>query len=187
MKYAVSILVATVLFLAGCASLKQSLQPSSQQLSVGDIIELTKAGASDEVIMSQIEATGSYFKLSVKDIETLREAGVSNKVIEYMIDTKIRGFRYYTYPWEEHLVYASPFYHPFRPVPSLLHPRYRCYRPWVYGGIYRGYYTPYYLPWLYYYAPPLYQPAPYNWYDYKNPYYYRWPILRQQRPTSKSK
>ncbi|HID96037.1 MAG TPA: hypothetical protein EYP53_08285 [Candidatus Latescibacteria bacterium] len=173
------VIVPMMLLLAGCATLKGALKQPSRELTLQDVIDLTKAEASDEVIMSQIDATGSHFKLSTQDIKTLKEAGVSNKVIEFMIDTEIWGFRYYTYPWYERFVYAQPYY----PIPSLLHPRYRYYRPWVYGGVYRGYYTPYYLPYPYYYHRPYYEPYPQYQYP-KNPYYYRWPTL--ERPAAES-
>lgn len=58
-----------------------------EQLSIADIKEMTKAGLSDNVIISQIDATGSHFYLSTADIIDLKQSGVSQRVIDYMIQT----------------------------------------------------------------------------------------------------
>lgn len=58
-----------------------------EQLSMNDIKEMTKAGLSDNVIISQIDATGSLFYLSTADIIDLKHSGVSQRVIDYMIQT----------------------------------------------------------------------------------------------------
>lgn len=58
-----------------------------QPLGLADIKAMAQAGVSDDVIISQIRATGSTYRLSAADIIELHNAGVSNKVIDYMINT----------------------------------------------------------------------------------------------------
>lgn len=58
-----------------------------QPLSVPDVKALAKAGISEEVIISQIRASHTVFRLSAADIIDLRDAGVSDKVVNFMINT----------------------------------------------------------------------------------------------------
>ena len=58
-----------------------------QPLGVADIKAMSKAGVSDEVIISQIRATHTNYKLSAADIVDLHNCGVSEKVIDFMINT----------------------------------------------------------------------------------------------------
>ena len=58
-----------------------------EELSMRDIKSMSKAGISDNVIISQIDATHSTFSLTSADIIDLKKAGVSQKVINYMIQT----------------------------------------------------------------------------------------------------
>ena len=60
---------------------------NSQNLTMQDIINMTKAGIADEVIVHEIEATRSTFFLTPEDEEELSHAGVSRKVILSMKDT----------------------------------------------------------------------------------------------------
>ena len=60
---------------------------NKQQLTTTDIEEMTKNGLSDEVIISQIRATDSYFNLTSHQIIELKNAGVSESVINAMIRT----------------------------------------------------------------------------------------------------
>lgn len=56
-----------------------------EQLDVQDIKDMSKAGVRDDVIISQIQATGSEFHLTTADIIDLKNSGVSQKVINAMI------------------------------------------------------------------------------------------------------
>jgi hypothetical protein len=56
-------------------------------MSLDDIKSLAKAGVSDEVIISQIRATGTLFRLSTQNILDLKDSGVSQPVIDFMIKT----------------------------------------------------------------------------------------------------
>lgn len=54
-----------------------------------DIIELSKSGVSDNVIINQIKATQSTFLLSNEEIIALKQSGVSDNVINFMVQTGI--------------------------------------------------------------------------------------------------
>ena len=58
-----------------------------QPLAVADIKALSKAGISDDVIISQIRNAHVVYRLTTAEILDLKDAGVSNKVIDYMINT----------------------------------------------------------------------------------------------------
>jgi outer membrane lipoprotein SlyB len=58
-----------------------------EPLTIKDVKNMSKAGLSDDLIISQIEATQSEFRLSASDIIDLKQAGVSQRVIEAMIET----------------------------------------------------------------------------------------------------
>ncbi len=58
-----------------------------EPLSTTDVKKMSKAGLSDDVIISQIDATNSVFHMSSADIIDLKKAGVSQRVINHMIKT----------------------------------------------------------------------------------------------------
>jgi len=58
-----------------------------EQLSINDIKAMSKNGLSDNVIIGQIQATGSLFYLNTDQIIDLKNSGVSQRVIDYMIQT----------------------------------------------------------------------------------------------------
>lgn len=60
---------------------------NGEQLSIDDIKKMTRAGISDDVIISQIAATKSVFYLSTADIVDLKKSGVSQRVINNMVQT----------------------------------------------------------------------------------------------------
>ena len=62
--------------------------PAPQQTALGlaDIKALSKAGVSDEVIISQIRNSHSAYHLNTASIIDLKEAGVGEKVIDFMIN-----------------------------------------------------------------------------------------------------
>jgi|GEM_PF-2686771 len=66
-------------------------------ITVHDVIEMTEAGLSDEVIVSQIRATHSQFDLTVDEIIALSEAGVSDGVLAAMIATAFGDVGDYEY------------------------------------------------------------------------------------------
>ena len=58
-----------------------------QPLSLADVKALSRAGISDDVIISQVKNSRAVFRLSAADIIDLRDAGVTDKVVNYMINT----------------------------------------------------------------------------------------------------
>ncbi len=67
----------------GQSSNTQSIEPMTTE----DVIALSKAGVSDDVIINQMIASGSAFQLTTDDIIDLEKAGVSEKVISAMISS----------------------------------------------------------------------------------------------------
>ncbi len=62
--------------------------PQEQNLSLADIKALAKAEVADDIIISEINNTGSTFNLEAQAIIDLKNAGVSEKVISYMMNPK---------------------------------------------------------------------------------------------------
>ncbi len=56
-------------------------QNSQPKLGITDVMNLVRAGTSDQVIINQIRTTGSTFQLSTADIEMLKSNGVSDSII----------------------------------------------------------------------------------------------------------
>lgn len=119
-----------------------------------DVIALSKEGIGNEVIISQIKATRSYFQLSTTDLLELKKAGVSEKVIGAMIASeelpRARRFtRRYYYPYlpfvPRSIYYGYPWYYPRYPSIHLgiSHGYYPAYgHPGFYGGYFgRGHYS----------------------------------------------
>jgi hypothetical protein len=54
-------------------------------LTIRDVVELTKAGLEDEVLLALIEVDPSVFPIDAATIKSLKEAGVSQRVIIAMV------------------------------------------------------------------------------------------------------
>lgn len=77
---------AGIVFVAACAALLVIGTPTvARAVSTRDLIELSKAGLGDEVLVALIEADGTVFNLDAPKILELRAAGVSERVITAMI------------------------------------------------------------------------------------------------------
>lgn len=122
----------SLIFLSTICSAAQIPRALPIPMTKSDIIELSKAGVSDDVIISQIRATQSTFILSNEEIIELKQAGVSEKVIDYMVRTGIEiprailieppiRIRYYYYydpcydywwcdPWYDHWWWRHRWY-----------------------------------------------------------------------------
>jgi hypothetical protein len=105
-------------------------------MSIDDVIALAKDSVGDNVILAQMKATHSYFKLTNNDIRDLKKNGVSDQVINAMIKTGDEPTRtatrrgYYAYP--EYYWYPSPYYYGSWYSPMYLGFSYR-------GGSYGGF------------------------------------------------
>lgn len=62
--------------------------PAALALTVEEVIDLHKAGLSEETIRAQIEATGATYSLSAEQIKLLKAAGVPEGLIQAMIRTR---------------------------------------------------------------------------------------------------
>ena len=81
---------AGIVFVAACAALLVIGTPTvARAVSTRDLIELSKAGLGDEVLVALIEADGTVFNLDAPKILELRAAGVSERVITAMLATFI--------------------------------------------------------------------------------------------------
>lgn len=98
-----------ILALTGCAS--QPTQATTQPLSPQDIKALAKGGVNDDVIISQIQASRTVYRLSSEEILDLKNSGVSEKVIEYMVNTPS------LYQRQTRQIYAPQV--PIVPIPSV--------------------------------------------------------------------
>jgi hypothetical protein len=87
--------------------------PATPAVSVEDVITLSRAGVSEEVILAKIQTAGVIAKPSTEQIVALKQAGVSDRVIEAMLTAR-----------------APVAVAPERPV---IHYRYEYYPRWYYS------------------------------------------------------
>lgn len=78
------IIPVAMVFLGSCASVKSN---GVSKVTVPQIIEMTKAGASDQEIINEIQQSKTVYKLDGNAYARLRQVGVSNNVINYMQET----------------------------------------------------------------------------------------------------
>ena len=64
----------------------QATRPQTRMMTVDDVIRLSKAGLSDDVIIQQIKKKDQRFDLSTDQLVQLKSASVSERVIQVMID-----------------------------------------------------------------------------------------------------
>jgi len=128
-----------ILLSGGCASFEIR---NERVVSADDVIKMSGAGAGVDVIISQIEATRSTFRLTPDEIVMLKEAGVEDDVLEWMIDTGAGPELYDDnyYPWDNWVTsynyygyrYNYPYYPGYNPAPYVI---YR--EPGLVGRFYR--------------------------------------------------
>jgi hypothetical protein len=95
---------------------EDSLMPPP--MNVDDVIALAKDSVGDDVILAQMNATHSYFRLTNNDIRDLKKNGVSDQVINAMIKTadqpKTSARRAVYSPYSNYYLYPYPeFYSPW--------------------------------------------------------------------------
>ncbi|MBZ5585021.1 MAG: hypothetical protein LAQ30_22985 [Acidobacteriia bacterium] len=66
---------------------QQSRPPAP--LSVEEVVKLTQAGFSDEVIITKIKKNGKAFDLSTEELLDLKKVGVKDSVINYLLDPSL--------------------------------------------------------------------------------------------------
>ena len=100
---------------------------------IDDVIRMTRAGVSDDAIISYVVHTRDRFEVSADDVIALNDAHVSKEVIKAMMDEAADDRRTERRQTTTRTVYVSPYY-----------------------GYGYGYYDPFYSP--YYYNPFWYGP-----------------------------
>jgi len=63
---------------------KATADPNTTQMSILQVIELSKQGTPDSVIIDKIKKSNSKFILTQEDINYLKKQGVSDKIIDAM-------------------------------------------------------------------------------------------------------
>lgn len=62
--------------------------PVKMPYGVEDVLKLSRAQVSEDVILTYIQNTGTIYNLGPKDIVYLKEQGVSDRIVNAMIDQK---------------------------------------------------------------------------------------------------
>ena len=158
MKYLLFVgAVAMTFALSGCMTGYTTLHRERRQMverdsltpppmTINDVIALTQDSVSADVIISQMKATDSYFRLTTDDIVALRKAGVNDKVINAMIQTANNP------PERRTRTIVYPSYYPYWWY--TWYPYYwgGWYSPWYFGAGYRVSYPHYYYGGSHYYG-----------------------------------
>jgi hypothetical protein len=107
-----------------------SSQAQNRRMGMFDVIELSRNGHDEQVIINQIRATGSSFQLSTTDLDALKSNGVSSRVIAEMQAARSESPRVIT-PASNTII-MEPYISP----PLVVRPWYVAPRPIFVGGYY---------------------------------------------------
>ena len=77
-------IASALVVVATVATLATTVQPA-QALTIRDVIELTRAGLKDEVLVALIEVDGGVYPTDTATLKSLKEAGVSDRVMIALI------------------------------------------------------------------------------------------------------
>ena len=66
----------------------QVASATSTQLTILKVVDMVKQGTPDDVIIDEIQKTGSAFAIDAQTVQYLKDNKVSDKVIGYMMTTK---------------------------------------------------------------------------------------------------
>jgi hypothetical protein len=107
-------------------------QAQQQRMGLFDVVDLTRKGHDDQVIINQIRATGSTFQLTASDLDHLKNEGVSSRVITEMQAARPVSPLATRVVSQPTVVVHEPVY----PAPVIVAPRPYCYgpRPVVFVG-----------------------------------------------------
>jgi len=134
----------------GCAALTYL---NERAITLEDIISMSKAKVSVDVIKTQIDVTHTKFVLTSDEIIRLKNEGVDDKVIEYMLETDYTQDNYW---WE--YGYA-PYYYGYNYYNRYYYPYSNYYNyyglPYQYSPFWGGYRRLYWNPYGTYRAPGL--------------------------------
>ncbi len=85
---------------------------AQRQMGLNEIVQLSQRGTPDDIIIQQIQTTGSIFRLTTEDITYLQEQRVSSRVISVM---QTPPYRTVVVPRRE-VIYVAP---PPPPPPEI--------------------------------------------------------------------
>jgi hypothetical protein len=63
-----------------------SVAPQASSLSLEEVVELSKSGFSEELIITRIKKHGKGFDLSTEELLELRKIGISDNIIKFLLD-----------------------------------------------------------------------------------------------------
>jgi Glycine zipper len=104
-------------------------QAQQQRMGLADVISLSRAGHSDQVIVNQIRSTRSTFQLAASDLDMLKNEGVSQPVIAEMQASRpaVAPTRVIVREPRPTVIYESPPPVYVRPAPVFVYgPRPHC-------------------------------------------------------------
>jgi hypothetical protein len=135
-----------IIFLQSCVV----YQPySAQQVTVPDIVKMSKDGYSSKSIIKEIRQSHSYYTLKADQLSKLRNEGVQDSVINYMEKTHIDAVRgnqqmndsYYGWPgdygWYGGFGYGWP-YGGWGWGPTIIYSEHRSFGGGFHGGSHGG-------------------------------------------------
>jgi len=82
-------LLAAVLGLLGILTAQEPPKLASGPLAIEDVIQMSRAGVSDELIIARVKRNAKAFDFNTAEIVELRKSGVSETVIKYLVDPSL--------------------------------------------------------------------------------------------------
>lgn len=80
---------AGLLGLAGILTAQEPARLTSGPLAIEDVIQMSRAGVSDELIIARVKRNAKAFDFNTAEIVELRKSGVSESVIKYLVDPSL--------------------------------------------------------------------------------------------------
>lgn len=69
------------------AALLVALAAPAHAVTVRELVDLSKAGLSDDILIALVEAEKSVFRLSAADVQELKRQGLSDRVLLHLLQT----------------------------------------------------------------------------------------------------
>lgn len=82
----VRIILAIVLAAVSPTLIKAQIPVKVGQLTIEEVVKLSQAGFSEELIVAKVKKNGKAFDLSTDELLELRKAGVNETVVRYLLD-----------------------------------------------------------------------------------------------------
>jgi hypothetical protein len=83
-----SILCLLLAAVTSAGALQEGTPPSNPgvPLSLEDVVKLSQAGVSEDVIITRIKKNGKAFDLSAEELVDLKKAGISETIVKFLLD-----------------------------------------------------------------------------------------------------